>query len=361
MARGGVSRRYWCYLRGLAVATAIALGGCGRQGSAPQVAGGPPAAREDVARQVVVYTSVDQTHAEPVLKEFERSSGLRVLPVYDVEATKTAGLAHRLRAERERPQADVFWSGEFTYTLELAQQGLLAPYSSPAAADLPEQYRDPGGLWTGMPGRARVLLVNTNLVRPAELPRSLQDLTSERWPGDQVGIAQPLFGTTLTHAAALYAAWGPQRARSYFVALRERGVRVVDGNSVVRDLVAAGQLAVGLTDTDDAAGAVSRGAPVRAVAPDQEGEGTLVIPGTVALVAGGPHPTEGRALVDYLVGPQVEQALLAGGWSQIPLREGVAAPDPLGLGQIRGMRLDLRQVAEQLPRAREELREIFIR
>ena len=75
-------------------------------------------------------------------------------------------------------------------------------------------------------------------------------------------------------------------------------LRVVDGNATVRDLVVAGQLEWGLTDSDDAAVAVGRGDPVRVVVPDQAGDGTLVVPGTVALVAGAPHPAEGRALVD---------------------------------------------------------------
>ncbi|MBN1964808.1 MAG: ABC transporter substrate-binding protein, partial [Anaerolineae bacterium] len=61
---------------------------------------------------VVVYVSVDQPHAEPVLARFEEQTGIDVQAVYDTEATKTTGLVTRLYAEREQPQADVFWSSE---------------------------------------------------------------------------------------------------------------------------------------------------------------------------------------------------------------------------------------------------------
>src|SRR5512142_2278403 len=111
----------------------------------------PQAARQ----QVVVYTSVDQVYAEPVLQAFERSSGIKVLAVYDVEATKTVGLVQRLVTEKAHPRADVFWNNEFSQTLYLKEQGVLAAYDSPAAASLPDSFRDPARLWSAFGGRAR--------------------------------------------------------------------------------------------------------------------------------------------------------------------------------------------------------------
>jgi iron(III) transport system substrate-binding protein len=312
---------------------------------------------------VVVYTSVDQVYAEPVLKAFAERTGIRVQPVFDVEATKTTGLANRLIAEKNHPRADVWWSGEFAQTMRLKAEGVLAPYDSPAAADIPAAYRDPGFYWTGVAGRARVLLVNTELLTPEQYPRSLQDLLDERLPGAQIGIAYPLFGTTATHAAALYAAWGREAARDYFARLQARGVRVVDGNSVVRDMVAQGQLACGLTDTDDACGAVEKGAPVEILFPDQQegGLGTLVIPGTVALVADAPHPEQGRALIDYLVSAEVERELVASGWCQVPLRSTVAPPACPPGPAPRGMAVGLEAIWQQTEAASADLREIFVR
>jgi len=62
---------------------------------------------------------VDQVYAGPVLKRFEVQTGINVLPVYDVEAAKTTGLANRIIAEAGNPQADVYWSGEFAQTISL--------------------------------------------------------------------------------------------------------------------------------------------------------------------------------------------------------------------------------------------------
>jgi iron(III) transport system substrate-binding protein len=315
------------------------------------------------AEEVVVYTSLDQVFSEPVLRDFEAQTGIRVKPVYDVEAAKTTGLVNRLVAERSRPQADVFWSSEFAQTLRLKDDSLLDAYDSPAAANVPAAYRDPERYWTGIALRARVILVNTDLVPPEKYPRTLDDLLDPEWGAGEVGIANPLFGTTASHAAALFAALGPEDGKAYFAALRARGARVVDGNSVVRDMVARGELKIGLTDTDDAKGAVEKGAPVAVIYPDQSsgGLGTLLIPNTVALVRNAPHPTAAKKLVDYLLSTEVEAKLVRSGAAQMPVRASVEVPaDAPRIDQIRPMAVSAEQVAAQLDASAAWLKEVFL-
>jgi len=314
---------------------------------------------------VVIYVSVDQVYAEPILKRFEEQTGIRVLAVYDVEASKTTGLVNRLIAEQGQPQADVFWSGEFVQTLLLQQEGVLTPYASPESTSLPDHLVDPNHYWTAFGGRARVILINTDRILLSEAPRGLADFLDPRWQPERIGLANPLFVTTCTHAAALYAIQGPAVARQFFADLAGRGVRILDGNSVVRDMVAAGQLDFGLTDTDDACGALANGAPVAIIYPDQDSTGTLVIPNTVALIAGGPHPQEGRLLIDYLLSPGVEAALISSGWFQIPTRTEATAP-AVGTGCLdslpqRMITVPLADIYHQLEAAKSDLTEIYLR
>jgi hypothetical protein len=81
--------------------------------------------------------------------EAAAKTGIKVNAVYDVEAAKTTGLVNRLIAEASNPQADVFWNGEFAQTILLKEKGILAPYESPSAADIPSQFRDRDNCWTG--------------------------------------------------------------------------------------------------------------------------------------------------------------------------------------------------------------------
>src|SRR5882762_2841809 len=115
------------------------------------------------SRTVVVYVSEDQVFSEPILKDFERETGITVKPVFDTEETKSAGVMNRLIAEKANPQADVYWANEPIRAELLRQQGVSAPYRSPSAEGTPEQFRNPEGHWTGFSARVRMLIVDQRL------------------------------------------------------------------------------------------------------------------------------------------------------------------------------------------------------
>jgi iron(III) transport system substrate-binding protein len=280
---------------------------------------------ENAAHTVTIYVSTDRVFSEPVLREYERRSGVKVNAVYDTEETKSTGLANRLIAEKPRPQADVFWSNEPVRTLVLKSRGVLAPYRSPSAEGIPAALVDPDGYWTGFSARIRVIAYNTTLVKAYEAPRSIFDLTDPRWSG-QVAMADPRFGSSSFHVAALYALAGDEKMDDFFRRLKANGVKVVDGNSVVRDLVARGEVKVGLTDTDDVNVAIEDGQPIAMVLPDAAGLGVPVMPNMVSLIANAPHPGEGRQLIDHLISADVERQLAQSEAVQIPLHAGVRGP-----------------------------------
>ncbi len=109
---------------------------------------------------VVAYVSHDQVFSEPILKDFEKETGIKVRAVYDTEEAKSTGAMNRLIAEKNNPQADVYWANEPIRAEVLRQRGIAAPYVSPNAAGIPAAYKDPNGYWTGFAARARVLIVN---------------------------------------------------------------------------------------------------------------------------------------------------------------------------------------------------------
>jgi len=162
----------------------------------------------------------------------------------------------------------------------LIKRGLVQPYPSPAAATVPSRFRAPDGTWTGSAARARILLVNKQKVSAAEMPKSVRDLAAPRWKG-QTALANPLFGTTTMHVAALFGAWGEDKGRAFLDDLKTNRARIASSNGEVKRLVTAGEVAFGLCDTDDAAEALHDGAPVEVVYPDQDGVGTLVMPTAV--------------------------------------------------------------------------------
>ncbi len=299
-------------------------------------------------RTVTIYVSTDRVFSEPVLREYEQRSGVTVNAVYDTEETKSTGLANRLLAEQARPQADVFWSNEPVRTLVLKSRKALAPYRSPNADGIPAALVDAEGYWTGFSARIRVIAYNTTLVKPADAPTSVFDLADPRWRG-QVAIADPRFGSTSFHVAALYAAAGDERMDAFFRQLKANDVKIVDGNSVVRDLVARGEVKVGLTDTDDVNVAIEDGQPIAMVLPDAAGLGVPVMPNMVSLVANAPHVEEGQRLIDYLLSRDVEEQLARSAAVQIPLHAGVPGPTNIpAIETFRPMTLDFTKAAQRV-------------
>jgi iron(III) transport system substrate-binding protein len=306
-------------------------------------------------RDVVVYTSVDQPFSQPVFDAFEKHTGIHVRAVYDTEETKSTGVVNRLIAEAKSPQADVFWANDPVRPFLLVDRGMVEPYLAPNAAGIPAPFKAADGTWTGFAARARILLVNTKKVVPAEMPRSIKDLADPRWKG-QTAIANPLFGTTTMHVAALFAAWGDQRAQTFIQDMKTNDVRVASSNGEVKRLVATGEVAFGLTDTDDAHEAVEEGAPVEVVYPDQDGDGTPIMPTVVVLLQGSPHADTGRQLIDYLLSADVEDAMAAKA-AHMPLRSGVAVPKGVRpVGELRAFSIDYPRVAKTMERIEPVLR-----
>jgi len=277
---------------------------------------------------LVVYVSADEAFARPILKAFEDETGIRVDPVFDTEATKTTGLAQRLRAEKNRPRADILWSSEIALTIELAQEGVLAPATHADLAAWPVHHRDPDGRWYAFAARARVVAYASDRIAEEDAPATWTELAQDRWKG-RVAMADPRFGTTRAHLGAMVTVWDRHVMPGYFDAwllgLAENRIALLtSGNAGVVQAIAEGQFDVGMTDSDDVWAAQARGLKIGCTFPRHlpEGDsrgGTLLIPNTCAMVAGSAHPERAARLLVYLLSPACEKALAASDSRNIPL------------------------------------------
>jgi iron(III) transport system substrate-binding protein len=305
---------------------------------------------------VVVYVSHDQVFSEPILKDFERDTRIRVKAVYDTEETKSAGVMNRLIAEKANPQADVYWANEPIRAEVLRQQGVSAPYRSASAKGIAEQFRDPQSHWTGFSARARMLIVDQRL---KDKPVSIEAYTDPRFSGKTV-IANPLFGTTTAHMAALFTVWGDDRAKAFLDAMRRNGVHISSSNGESADQVATGPFQFAVVDSDDVHSRQKQGQPVDGVYPDQEegGLGCFIVPNAVVLIKNSPHPEAGKKLIDFLLSAATERKLAYSDAAQIPLHPGVETPpDVRRLETLKIMKVDYAQVAAKMQEIQPLLRD----
>jgi len=212
---------------------------------------------------------------------------------------------------------------------------------------MPPQFHDPEGHWSALSARARVIIYNKNLVPAGSEPTGLGDFLKPEWQG-KTCVANPLFGTTSMHAAALFETMGEDKARAFFVNVKANGLKMLSSNGEVKRRVGDGEFAFGLTDTDDVNEAIKDGKPVGVVYPDQTGAGTLVMPNAAVLIQGAPHDANGRRFIDFLLSSHVEEQLATSA-AQMPLRSGV--PVPAGVkrvGEIKAMNVDYEKLGERM-------------
>lgn len=343
----------------IALVVVICCSGCPRSG---------PEAR------VVLYCAQDQEFAVPLLDEFQQRTGLSIAPKYDTEADKSVSLYHELMREKDRPRCDVFWNNEILSTIRLQKQGLLAPYDSPAARPYPQEAKASDDTWHAFATRARLLIVNTRLVAEKDRPRSLLDLTDARWRG-RVTMARPQFGTSATQAACLFEVLGAERARKYYLDLKDNDVQLAPGNKQAAEWVGAGrtprgqEIAIGVTDTDDAMAELQAGHDVVIIYPDRDAAagsrlGTLFIPNTLAVLRGAPNADGARRLIDYLLSPEVEKRLAEGESHQVPLNPDVKAKLPPAIETprtVRRMEVNFTKAAELWEEVQTFIRREFAR
>jgi iron(III) transport system substrate-binding protein len=327
-----------------------AAGGCGPSSNA----------------RVVLYCAQDEDFAQESLAEFTKRTGLAVSPKFDTEAGKSVELFAEIQVEQDRPRCDVFWNNEILNTILLQRQGLLVPYASPAGAPYPASCHGPDDTWHAFANRARVMIVNTQLVPEKDRPRSILDLADPRWKG-RVVIAKPLHGTSLTMAASLFDVLGEDGAKKFYQDLMGNGLQIAPGNKQVAEWVGQGktpggqQVSVGITDTDDTLEEIASGSPVAMIFPDRDAPkdsklGTLFIPNTLCIIRGGPNLEGAKKLVDYLLSPEVETRLAETKGHQIPLNPEVKAKLPPQMETpktVKAMQVDFEHAADLLPKVQE--------
>ena len=283
------------------------------------------------SKSVVVYTSQDQVYAEPIFRAFTAATGVRVLPVFDSEAVKTVGLVHRLLAEKENPQCDLFWNNEALRTRMLAEKGLFASTNG----------------WKSSGLRSRRIVVNSKLVSPAQWPGSFLELTNSIWRG-RLALSYPLFGTTATHFMALRQKLGNQTWEKWCRALADNKPLLVDGNSMVVKLVGRGEALIGMTDSDDIFAGQADGLPVDALPLCEDG---LMIPNTIGIVRNAPHAEAAEQLRDFLQKPEILKQLQQAG----------ALETCDEAAQKAGLQPDWELLVAEIDPATEALKAIFLR
>jgi iron(III) transport system substrate-binding protein len=251
------------------------------------------AQRAKQERTLVVYTSLAPTESKPLADAFEKKYGVKVelwraLSDKVVQRTVTEGQAHRNVVdviETNGPEMEM-----------IAREKLLAPFESPYIADLPPQAVPKHRLW--MPDRLNFFVVgyNTSKVKRSELPATYEGFLDPKWKG-RLGIE----ATDSEWMGALLHEWGEGKTNDFMRKLSTQDVSLRKGHILLAQLIASGEIPVGLTMYQANILSLKRkGAPIDFVAVQP----VVARPQGIGVAREAPHPNAALLFVDFVLSPE---------------------------------------------------------
>jgi len=300
-----------------AVGFALLLGACAGTGAdAPDVG---PDGRIDADGPVVIYSGRNENLVGTLFAEFTAATGIAV----EVRYGDTAELAIQIIEEGSRSPADVYFAQDAGALGALEAQGRLALLPADVIAPVDARYRSREGRWTGVTGRSRNLVVNTDLLDPSTLPTSVLDLTDPRWRG-LVGWA-PTNGSFQAFVTALRLLEGEDVARAWVEGMLANEVVPFRNNTAIVEAVGRGEIAIGLTNNYYLPRFLAEDPSFPAVNVYLPGDaGGIVNVAGVGVLATSQRPGAATELVRYLLSEPVQRAFGARvDAAEFPLREGV--------------------------------------
>ncbi len=306
--------------------------------------------------QLVVYSGRSETLVGPLLDRFSKETGIDTRIRY----ADTSELTPTLLEEGRSTPADVFFSQDAGALAALADKRLLARLPDEVLSLVEPRFRDPGGRWVGVTGRARVIAYNTNMVRKEDLPRSVLDVADPRWAG-KVGFP-PTNASFVAFVSALVEQVGTDRTRAFLEALKANGAKRFDNNVLTLEAVAGGEVALGLVNHYYLYNEFKE-RPESAVAnhfPGQEpgGEGTFVNIAGAGIIAGTDQAEAADRFVRFLV-DQPAQDYFRNETAEYPLRQGVGAiPELPPLDRLKTIEVPLSRLGRDLEASLRLLKEV---
>ena len=247
---------------------------------------------------VTLYTSMAPTEAGPMLKAFEKKYGIKTVLWRGLSDGVVQRVINEGRVKRQG--ADVIETNGPEMEI-LSREQVLTEFYSPHTADLPPAMIPKHRQW--MPDRLNFFVVayNTQKIQREEIPKHYEGFLDPKWKG-RIGIE----ATDAEWMAGLVKNMGEARGLAFFDKLAEQKPDVRKGHVLLAQMVASGEVPVGLTIYNaNAQSLKQRGAPIDWLPV----EPTLARPQGVAVARDAAHPHAATLLADFMISPDGQELL----------------------------------------------------
>jgi len=287
-------------------------------GGAPNLLAGEASLVEGAKKEgtFMLYSSMNTPDVNQLFNGFRKKYPFVAPQSY---STRSAALLERVITEARAGKhfADVIQGNAFTLYL-LAKQGHTDRYLSPEAKNYPASFRDPAGGWIAVYLQLNVIGYNTKLVTAAQAPKGYDDLLNAKWQG-RMGLDDKQY----IWFDGMLNALGHEKGLAYMKRLAGQRINFRSGNSLLANLLAAGEFAVLINTRPETVDELKeKSAPVEWFAPKPTTANVLPI----AIAKNAQHANAGKLFMDYMLSEEGQKLLTSMG--RTPVRPGIEPPNP---------------------------------
>ena len=276
------------------------------------------------AKELTLYSGRSKSLVEPIIEQFETETQIKVKVRYG----GTAELAVALLEEGANSPADLFWAQDAGALGAIAKRGLFQLLPEGVLSEIPEKFRDSGGLWVATSGRARVIAYSSDQIEPEEAPDSIFDLTDSKWEG-RVGWA-PQNASFQAFVTAMRVGIGEEKTEDWLRAMKANKTKNYAKNTPIIKALAAGEIDLGLpnhyyllrfkkTDSEF---------PVEQTFFKPGDPGNLVNVAGIGHLKTGKNSEEALALIQFLLSSQAQQFFVSEVFEYSITNKPVPHPNP---------------------------------
>jgi iron(III) transport system substrate-binding protein len=196
------------------------------------------------ADSLVVYSGRSDKFVKPVIEQFTRQTGIKVI----LHSAKSTELINKLRVEGERTEADLFISNDAGNLQVGSDLGLFSALPSALVKDVNKNYRAPDNTWIGLSARARVLVMNSKKKKELSFVKSVMDLADPRLKG-KLAITHSANGSFIAGVTVYQKLLGDEKVANWLKGMKANAEgKVFNKHSKIVRAVASGKKDIGLVN-----------------------------------------------------------------------------------------------------------------
>ena len=252
---------------------------------------------------LTVYAGLLEEHAAAVCKAFQAKTGIKTNYV----RMSGGEIFARIKAEKENPQASVWYGGGSLTFIEADNEGLLEHYISPEAKAIPAQFKDPNGAWTGIYSGYLGFYGDKEWfdAHQMSIPKSWQDLLNPKLKGEIVMAHPGSSSTAYNMLTTILQVMGEDAGWKYIQKFNENVRQYTKSGSAGGRMVQLHETALTIGYLHDAVAFKREGYQHIVMSTPSEGTGYEI--GAVAIIKGAKELDAAKKFVDFVLTPECQE------------------------------------------------------